>query len=541
MARSHVFVIRGDITHLRCDAWMLPSDSKYQVTESWTSTPGLLEAVDRTRDEAYSEGGRYALPLADWNQNEPLPVLTAVPLFGFQQADELRPRIEDFIRVGASESERRRVARGEERQDRTLLAMPSFGTAGGGGELLTGTVLEVILDQARTTAAEVGVDVVLVLRDEKTFALAQMKRRSSKSWTGLDEHLLDEAKRLSGFAKTGRLVPFMGAGVSASARAPMWGELIGLLAEDIELSDADRSDLRNSGLDLLDQAAFLRSRYEDESQSAGAAEVAARPTFNDLIAQRVDVTSYGLAPALLAGLGSEQAITMNYDRLFEIASEDAGDLRTVIPDNAVNGEKWLLKLHGSVTDPETIVLTRDDYLGYHSSRTVLASMVKATLVTHHLLFVGFGLKDDHFHEIIHDVRRALPQGPGDANGFATALTLSEDRVHESLWRNTLHIVPMSGSDGKSETGANIDYSVPARTMEIFLDAVLAFSTDSHSYLLSDQFEHALDDDERRLRNALLALNSATHDGERKTAAWTVVQKSLMDLGLSKNGMSVERE
>ncbi|MFW0772756.1 SIR2 family NAD-dependent protein deacylase [Paenarthrobacter nitroguajacolicus] len=60
------------------------------------------------------------------------------------------------------------------------------------------------------------------------------------------------------------------------------------------------------------------------------------------------------------------------------------------------GGEWLLKLHGSVSKPDTIVLTRDDYLGFNSSRAALSALVKAHLLTHHLLFVGFGVADDHF-------------------------------------------------------------------------------------------------------------------------------------------------
>ncbi|WP_410908168.1 SIR2 family protein, partial [Priestia sp. SIMBA_032] len=73
----------------------------------------------------------------------------------------------------------------------------------------------------------------------------------------------------------------------------------------------------------------------------------------------MELKRYGLAPALLASLGSREAITLNYDELFETASDDAGVPRSVIPDGAGEHDDWLLKLHGSVTDPDSIVLTRD--------------------------------------------------------------------------------------------------------------------------------------------------------------------------------------
>lgn len=518
----------GDITHLKCDAWMLPSDSHHNIEKHWTqSVPGLAKAVARTEDAEYSAGSKYTLPLQGLDPSSPLPILTAVPLNGFEDADDLRPRIEEFIRTGAQQAAMRRTGTQSERPN-ALLAMPSFGTAGGGGRLLKGKVLQVILEQARITAGAVGVDAVLVLRDKKMFALAQVMRKDPLYWSELAERgLLDEARELAEIAKTGRLVPFMGAGVSVSAGAPTWDELIESLAQGAHLTPEEKESLLHGKMDPRDQAAYLRSRYESASRIASKAKPA-MPTlsFNEEIAARVNLAQYGLAPALLAGLRTEQAITMNYDRLFETASADIGDDRTVIPDSSVNGEKWLLKLHGSVKNPESIVLTRDDYLGYNASREALSAVVKATLITHHLMFVGFGLKDDHFHEIIHDVRRAMPQSADGGDFFATALTMAENPLHKAVWDGKLKLVPMSK---KSDAGG---IPTSARILEIFLDALLAFSTDSHSYLLAEEYEHALSDPEKVLRQDLLQFYWMRKDSELQTGPWKIVAQALRDLGLA---------
>jgi len=527
MTQSHVYVIMGDITHLKCDAWMLPSDSDYNVETHWINdVPGLDEALSRTSDHAYTNGKKFALPLEGWGSASPLPILTAVPLNGFEEAAELRPRIEKFIRVGAYQASLRRTGSKDERPN-ALLAMPSFGTAGGGGRLLKGDILHVILEQTRETASEVGVDVVIVLRDKKMFALAQVKRKDPKYWGELAERgLLDKAQELADKAKAGRLVPFMGAGVSVSAGAPTWGELIESLAEGANLNPDEAASLLDGKMDPRDQAAYLRSRYEHTGQMSASGALA-KPvlSFNEQIANRVNLAQYGLAPALLAGLRTEQAITLNYDLLFETASADIGDQRTVIPDSSVNGEKWLLKLHGSVKNPETIVLTRDDYLGYNASRDALSAVVKATLITHHLLFVGFGLKDDHFHEIIHDVRRAMPQNAQGGDPLATALTLEDNPLHATLWDGKLKLVPMN----KKSDGGGIPAS--ARTLEIFLDALLALSTDSHSYLLAKEYKHALSDAEKTLSEDLLNFNRVRTPAERETEPWKVIAQALQDLGL----------
>jgi hypothetical protein len=531
MDNSHVFVIMGDITHLKCDAWLLPSDSTYAVSGVWTgAVQGLAAALATTRDGAYESGQSYVLPLAGWKSELPLPILTAVPLHGFTDAEDLRPRISAFIRAGAEFAQQHSTSRPG--RPNPLLAMPFFGTDGGGGHTLKGDVLRVILDAARRTAAEVGVDVVLVLKDQKTFALAQVQRKAGDYWGALSAlGLLDQAKELAELAKAGRLVPFMGAGTSMSAGAPSWKQLIKALAEKSGMSPEESLAILSDDLDARDQAAYVRARYEDRVRNGPPTAPGAKAafTFNEVIAEEVRVTRYGLAPALLAGLRTEQAITLNYDELFEFASQDIDNHRTVIPDSSVNGEKWLLKLHGSVKNPETIVLTRDDYLGYNASREALSAVVKATLITHHLLFVGFGLRDDHFHEIIHDVRRAVAQAEGDTHVLATALTLNSNPLNEMLWDKKLKLVSMNKNAHVKDDVAS------GRILEIFLDALLAFATDSHSYLLADEYLHALNDDERSLREGILDFIHQRSDGERSTAAWPMMAKTLSELG-----MGVER-
>lgn len=523
MTASHVYVVMGDITHLECDAWMLPSDSNYNVASHWTGVSDLSAAVRRSHQPGYSSGQDLAIPLTGWASKLPLPVLTAVPLRGFTDADDLRPRIRAFIRVGAAAARERRIADDGPIAARPnpLLAMPSFASDGGGGRLRKGDILEAILDQARETAAEVGVDVVLVLKDEKLFAVAQMKRRAPEFWSELMERdLLDHAKSLSSLAKAGRLVPFMGAGTSVSAGAPSWKGLIGALAEDAKLRPDERTALLDSHMDARDQASYLRDRFDSDKDSR------ADRTFNDAVSRHVNLPRYGLAPVLLAGLRTEQAITLNYDCLFEQASKDIGDTRTVIPDSRINGEHWLLKLHGSVQDPASIVLTREDYLGFNASRDALSAVVKATLITHHLLFVGFGLRDDHFHEIIHDVRRAVPPAEGETRALATALTLMASPLNNMLWEKKLNLISMGATDSSEE-----EIRGAARILEIFLDALLAFSTDSHSYLLADEYLDALTPAELRLRNSLLEFADDRTTEEQDSAAWPVIAEALASLGL----------
>ncbi|MGV0109947.1 SIR2 family protein [Arthrobacter sp. CP30] len=519
METSHVFVTMGDLKNIACDAWLLPTDHRPRVSRSWIEgIPGLETAVAPEHAQRFYRDKEHAFFPSDWPLDRPLPVLTAVPMAGITSAEQVVPAITHFIQVAAAAARKRRARVRESgragmpsNRPVPLLALPLFGTGGGGAAPIRGEIMTTLLRVSLDAATQEGVDVVLVLRDQRDFALAQqLRKRDRETWNrALDPSLQDQAAALAQRARTGQLVPFMGAGVSVSAGAPTWSELIHRLAARVELSQDELVELKKRN--VLDQAGILRTIFEQKKLS-----------LNDAIIAEVTLERYGLAPALLASLPCKQAITLNYDDLFEKASLDAGTPTAVIP-NGTSGQhgRWLLKLHGSVTHPDSIVLTREDYLGLNTSRSALSALVKANLVTHHLLFVGFGLTDDHFHEIVHDVRRTFPELSSDKGEVATALTLSRDPLDEYAWKDKLTLLPIS-------EGA--DVPAAARTLEIFLDMLLAHAVDSHSYLLADGYEEVLTAEESSVRTKLLELRGSLSADERASSGGTRVRAMLEDLG-----------
>src|SRR5262249_58978869 len=68
---------------------------------------------------------------------------------------------------------------------------------------------------------------------------------------------------------------------------------------------------------------------------------------------------YSLTHALLAALPVREAVTTNYDQLFEHAWGALGSRASVLPYAIVpDADRWGLKMHGCVSPPEDIVLTR---------------------------------------------------------------------------------------------------------------------------------------------------------------------------------------
>lgn len=303
--------------------------------------------------------------------------------------------------------------------------------------------------------------------------------------------------------------------MSAGAGLPMWQQLLDELAGELGFTSDDLRRL--SHLDALDQARLLAGRLPLGESMGGR------------VAPLVDASRYALAHGLLASLPTREVVTVNYDTLFEIASEGASRPARVLPyQSAAPGTRWLLKLHGTIDKPDDIVLTRSDYLRYADRRAALAGIVQALLITRHMLFIGFSLNDDNFHRIVEDVRQAVAGVAGEGRPFGTTLLLHEDELMRELWKDDLDVVAM---DGPAE---EIDKKA-VRRLEIFLDELLAQATTNVAHLLDRDYEALLSDTEQELRMLLEELVEKATPALRASPAWQAVEDLLANFGYPGSG------
>ena len=375
-------------------------------------------------------------------------------------------------------------------------------------------------------------DVALVAYSAPAFAAAQwLRRREGVDWPELNGALKQQAERLAASALGNELVLFLGAGVSMAARAPSWRQLLLKLALETGLADAELEDFR--ALNDLDAATLLERRTVPEPERS------ARQTLGARIKRHVDLQRPSLLHTMLAALPVRQAVTTNYDRLFELACAGLRERISILP-YAPDAEatRWVLKLHGCVSRIEDIVLTREDYLRYEQERAALAGIVQALLITHQLLFVGFSLTDDNFHRIADAVRRALLPYRKQAKPawkLGTALTLERRPLHEALWGEELNWVSMQQTDERGPSDhseAREGKQQLARKHEIFIDYVLSQATAASSHLLRPGFEGMLDRNQSLLRDRLLEL--ARIRPKASDPAWDKVQQLLEQLGLGES-------
>ena len=523
---GHLFIIDGDLTQIACDAILIPTDYRLRIEDHWMS---LLERechldqlAQLRMDLAGSWGGKSMIKLKRIDDH-PQVWLGNIGKDGNESIySDFADEIEEFITLAGSEYHHHGSMNRILEWPKPRLALPVVGSDQGGGankkgDLILGLV-ETLGPMARRP--DLDVDIILVTHGERPYAAAQRARRmvvDGNYDSSLLRHwrfenkpeaidLFGHARRLAAEATHSQLVLFLGAGVSAGAGLPVWQGLLRDIAQLAGFEHLDRLDSE----DERDQATILQGRLERQGKKIG-----------ELVAERLTSQFYSLAHGLLASLPSREAVTTNYDELFEAAWRSTGSSVKTLPEEpAQPNDRWLMKLHGCVSNSDSIIMTRSDYLNMPLQHAALLGLVQGLLMMRHMVFVGYGLKDEDFHELIHEVRQA--QGDAVLQGpVGTVLTLQEDPFKGELWMRDLHIIPMT---------VDSDNEFAARQLEIFLDLVGYLSTTSAAFFLDKTYDAVLTDKERELRAELLNVLKAVKGADAETVAGKVLRFFDEELG-----------
>ena len=217
-------------------------------------------------------------------------------------------------------------------------------------------------------------------------------------------------------------------------------------------------------------------------------------------------------------------MTTNYDPCIENAAATIHQdlpLRVLARQLAVGSSPWLLKLHGDIDQPETIVLTEKQYKKLMTERHALRGVVQSLMLTSHLLFVGFGFADEDFlamSKAVQQVRRLAKEGKDTYVGTAIELRESPASKKKYAELDYRHIAP-----------AGTSVSEAARLLEVFLDRVAWRSQVAGrgraSYLLDRDYQQDASEPDRLLAEDLVKLRD--REAEWKDSAGAQAVRDLM--------------
>lgn len=223
-------------------------------------------------------------------------------------------------------------------------------------------------------------------------------------------------------ARRGKLVLFVGAGVSMAAGGPSWEELANNLLEQLvsvkALTYSAIDQLKD--LDAKKKISIAADIYTDKGLS---------PNFREAL--NLDRLKQADIHNILYSLGAS-IVTTNYDTCFEVLAEKKyPQVNSELQEGEQNGEEKaslgprsnkvfyhkeqltieklnvqgsILQLHGSVRVPDLMVLTTKDYLGHYSDQTIL-TFLQELFKNHTVLFIGYGLEEQEILEQIFRIKQ----------------------------------------------------------------------------------------------------------------------------------------
>ena len=202
--------------------------------------------------------------------------------------------------------------------------------------------------------------------------------------------------------KKTRFLPFIGAGMSVNFGYPTWP---GFLRNVIEryASPSEREGLCK----MLDEQAFLPLAEALDKDLQSGIEEAVQRHFRPSQMKEIDPARNYVR--LLQSMGVRSYVTTNYDTVLERFAPEAGE-KVILPTTLQSagefeelerrGQPFLLKLHGTYDNPDSIVLAQWQYeKHYPQDENAVNPAVLRRLWQHEtLLFLGCSLEKDYLVE-----------------------------------------------------------------------------------------------------------------------------------------------
>jgi len=219
------------------------------------------------------------------------------------------------------------------------------------------------------------------------------------------KRLLEYISHLRKKGDSHKLIVFVGAGVSKNVPSmPSWSELIQKMADSIGYSRCSVCSVQEEG---CKKCCRFKNIYSNDEYLKIPQYVynADKDLYFSILKESISSTSFD-APLSYAifDINPVHIITTNYDKLLESSSNLLRDTFDVIVEDGelLNSEKnhYIIKMHGDIERPETIVLKEGDYLAYSREHVLIEMFVKALLADHTILFLGYSMNDYNIKLIV---------------------------------------------------------------------------------------------------------------------------------------------
>jgi len=225
--------------------------------------------------------------------------------------------------------------------------------------------------------------------------------------------------------------PILFIGLGFSRRhfsGPSWDELLSFLASNCPLIEKEYAYYKQLHKDPLKIGAEFSKFYHEWAWGSGHNKFP-----KELFVENVHTDAYikftiaehlrSLTPevgqstttelekeiAAIQGIKPHAIITTNYDEFLETVFPDFTPIvgqKIIQGANLTIGE--IFKIHGCVSDFQSMVLTEEDYAFFMKRKKYLTGKLLTFFCEHPLLFIGYSANDPNIRAILSDIDEALP-------------------------------------------------------------------------------------------------------------------------------------
>ena len=244
----------------------------------------------------------------------------------------------------------------------------------------------------------------------------------------------------------GKLVVFVGAGVSKNSGLPDWKELIKDYAEYRGIKEFTSKEYLTIPEEVFERYGSLKYYEIAEKRFSGKYF----PNSIHRILKEMDLT---------------YIITTNYDTLIE---DEIKNLQVVSKDEDLpytSSNRMLIKMHGDF-DNKNIVLKKSDYDNYEKNFQLISTFIKGLFTTNTILFIGYSYNDTNVQQIMNWIKEILKEETRKA--FLVEFTEKDDKEEENgeqINRISLKLLTENNEDKKGR----VDYDYEKTLTEFLLN------------------------------------------------------------------------
>lgn len=198
--------------------------------------------------------------------------------------------------------------------------------------------------------------------------------------------------QIAGQMKQGDISVFAGAGLSVASGYVDWKKLLEPISKQLRL---------NANIDLTEIAQYYKNKYE-------------RQGLNSLVFNEFDkVPKNNENVNWLAKMPISEFWTTNYDDVIEQSVKKEGkNVQVIVKQedfkyHKTGREVTIYKMHGDKDSPDDVVLTKEDYQNYDSTRGVFTKLLSVELIRRTFLFIGFSFNDPNMKRILSIAKQSL--------------------------------------------------------------------------------------------------------------------------------------